>query len=500
MKKWLFIWIAFAIAGCTNDDGLELPDTIDPDPDADVVVQDFMWKSMNLWYFWQADVPDLADDAYTTTEEYTDFLASESDPGAFFDNRLRFSEDRFSFYNEDYTELTQGLAGISRSNGMAYGLIQYTGDPNLFGYVRYILPDSDASTKDIARGDLFTGVNGVRLTAENYRELLLGEDPTYTLNMADLQGNDVVPNGREVTLTKEENLQEDPIFLTDVFENVGGETVGYMMYNRFVNEFDRELNDAFGFFAASGVTALVLDLRYNPGGSANTARLLASMIYGTKTDEVFSEEQWNDYIQEALTDGDPDALKEFFASAVSSGVTLNTLNLDRVYLLTTRSTASASELVINGLNPYMDVIKIGTRTRGKNEFSLTLVDDRDRTGAPYIYSPEREGDINSENTWAIQALVGRMKNADGVFGDPNGFTPDIEVQEDLGNLGVLGDPNEPLLARALQEISGVAAKRYIQPAMAAEPFTSSNVLLPLKDNMFLDKEIKIPERFLKNFQ
>ena len=93
---------------------------------------------------------------------------------------------------------------------MEFGLIQFSGSSNVFGYVRYILPNSDASTKEIERGDLFTGVNGVTLTAENYQELLFGEDPTYTLNMADIQGNDVVPNGREVTLTKEENFQEDP--------------------------------------------------------------------------------------------------------------------------------------------------------------------------------------------------------------------------------------------------------------------------------------------------
>jgi C-terminal processing protease CtpA/Prc len=497
MKKWLFIWIAFAIAGCSNDDGIDLPDTPNPDPDADVVVQDFMWKAMNLWYFWQADVPNLADDAFTTSEEYTSFLASESDPGAFFNNRLRFSEDRFSFFNEDYTELTQGLVGISRNNGMEFGLIQYTGSPNLFGYVRYILPNSDASTKEIGRGDLFTGVDGVTLTSENYRDLLYGENATYTLNMADIEGNDIVPNGREVTLTKEEDFQEDPIFITDIFENVGGETVGYLMYNSFVGDFNRDLNDAFGFFASQGVTALVLDLRYNLGGSANSARLLASMIYGTNTDEVFAEQQWNEYIQGVLTEDDPDALKDYFASAVTSGVPLNTLNLDRVYILTTRSTVSASELVINGLRPYIDVITIGSTTRGKNEFSLTLVDNRDEA---YVYRAGTESGINSENSWAIQPLTGRMKNANGAFGDPNGFTPDVEIPEDLGNLGVLGDPNEPLLARALQEISGVAAKRVILPSMPAEAFTSSKFFLPTKDNMYLDKEIKLPKRLLKNLQ
>lgn len=501
MKKWLYVFIAVAIAACNNDDGgVGLPDNPNPDPEAEVVVQDFMWQAMNLWYFWQGNVPNLADDSYPTVSEYTDFLSSESDPAAFFDNQLRFSEDRFSFYSDDYTELTQSLAGITRNNGMEFGLIQFEGSTNIFGYVRYILPNSDASNKDISRGELFTGVDGVTLTVDNYQDLLFGENATYTLSMADILGNDVVPNGKEVTLTKTDNFQENPVYLTEVFENIGGQTVGYLMYNGFTNEFDRELNDAFGFLDSRGVTELILDLRYNSGGSVNSSRLLSSMIYGTNTDEVYVEQQWNDKIQEAFTSDDPDALKDFFASAVSSGIPVNTLNLERVYILTTRSTASASELVINGLDPYLDVIKIGTTTRGKNEFSLTMVDDPNRPGAPFIYTPEREGDINSENSWAIQPLVGRNKNAVGFFDYTAGFAPDIELQEDLENLGVLGDPNEPLLALALQTISGISAKRFVQPSMAAEPFTHSKLVLPMKDNMVLDKDIQLPERLLKEIQ
>ena len=494
MKKWLYVFAGLVIAACSNDDdGVPPPDGPDPDPDADVVVQNFMWQAMNLWYFWQTDVPALADDRFTTMEEYTAFLESESDPAVFFENNLRFTEDRFSFYSDDYTELTQNLAGISRNNGMEFGLVQFSGSDNIFGYVRYILPNSDASTKDITRGELFTGVDGVTLTIDNYQALLFGENATYTLNMADISGTDITPNGKEVTLTKEEGFQEDPVFITEVFDNIGDRTVGYLMYNGFINEFDRQLNDAFGFFQSRGVNELVLDLRYNRGGSVNTSRLLSSMIYGTKTDKVYIEQQWNEKIQEAFTRDNPDALKDFFASSVASGVPVNALNLRRVYVLTTGSTASASELVINGLDPYIDVIKIGTTTRGKNEFSLTMVDDPDRDGAPFIYTPSRENQINPENSWAIQPLVGRNKNSVGFFDYTSGFAPDIELQEDLENLGILGDPNEPLLARALQEISGIAGKRFFQVNMPAEAFTHSGMFRPMKDNMVLDKEIKLPE-------
>ncbi len=496
MKKWLLMTAGLLALACSNDDdGVQLPDG----PDAeDIPVQNFMWQAMNLWYFWQGDVPNLADDRFETLEEYTAFLESESDPGDFFDNRLRFAEDRFSFYSDDYTELTQGLAGISRSNGVEFGLVQFSGSDNIFGYVRYILPGSDADSKDISRGEIFTGVNGVTLTINNYQDLLFGTEASYTLNMADISGSEITPNGKEVFLVKEDNFQEDPILLTEVFENWEGtgRNVGYLMYNRFLNEFDRQLNDAFGFLKSRGVTDLVLDLRYNPGGSVNTSRLLSSMIYGTRTDEVYTEQRWNDKIQEAFTSDDPYALKSYFASSVS-GAALNTLELSQVYVLTTGSTASASELVINGLRPYIDVVLVGGTTRGKNEFSLTMVDDPDRNGAPFIYTPDRVNQINPENSWAIQPLVGRNANALGFFDYTAGFTPDIELLEDLENLGTLGDPSEPLLARALQEITGVAAKRSFEVQMPIDPFTHSGMFKPMKDNMVLDYDIKLPESLQK---
>ena len=491
---------ALLVAACSNDDdGIAPPDGPNPDPDADVEVQNFMWRAMNLWYYWQGDVPDLADDRFTFMDEYTEFLESESDPAAFFENKLRYSEDRFSFYSDDYTELTQGLAGISRSNGMEFGLVQFSGSTNIFGYVRYILPESDAASKDIERGEIFTEVNGITLTEDNYRDLLFGEDATYTLGMADISGTTITPNGKEVTLTKEENFQEDPIYITEVFENWqgSGRNVGYLMYNGFLNEFDEQLNDTFGFFKASGVTDLILDLRYNSGGSVNTSRLLSSMIYSTNTSLVYIEQQWNDKIQEAFTRDDPNALKDYFANATRDGSAINTLNLTQVYVLTTRSTASASELVINGLNPYIPVIKIGATTRGKNEFSLTMVDDPDRPGAPYIYTPDRVNQINPDNSWAIQPLVGRNANSEGFTDYTSGFTPDFELPEDLENLGVLGDPNESLLARALQEITGVGARRSFDVQMPAEPFTHSGMFKPMKDNMYLDKEIHLPPSLQK---
>lgn len=473
------------LASCVTEDDIYLPDGIEPDPDAGVQVQDFMWKAMNFWYFWQADVENLSDNRFPNTPEgseiYTEFLASEDDPGKFFDEKLLFSEDRFSFYNDDYVELTQSLSGISKSNGVEFGLVRIPNSDEIVGYVRYIVPNSDASTKVIARGDLFTGVNGTILTDANYRNLLFGNDDTYTLNMASIVDEKVQPNGEEISLTKQKDLQENPIFLDEIFE-INGKKIGYLVYNGFTDEFDEQLNEVFGRFISDGVTDFVLDLRYNLGGSVNTARLLSSMIYGTNTKDVFLKARYNDKYQKILEDKKTD-LHDYFADKTGKGSSINTLKLKKVYILTTQGSASASELVINGLEPYVDVVQIGEKTRGKNEFSVTMVDDRENN---YLYSAKRVDKIKSDNRWAIQPLLGRNENADGFSDYTAGLEPDIDLPESLSNLGIIGDLNEPLLAKAIQEITGTtAAKTDFSVAMPMETITSSKMHTPIGDNMYV---------------
>ncbi|MBM1107577.1 carboxyl-terminal protease [Aurantibacter crassamenti] len=482
MNKYvlLFILSGIMLGGCKNDDAIMInPNIPSPDPSANVVVQDFMYRAMNTWYFWQKDKADLADDRFSNTEDYTTFLASETDPSAFFE-KLKVSEDRFSRSSDDYKTWTNALAGISKSNGLEFGLVRLNQSDSIFGIVRYIIPNSNASTKSIKRGDIFMGVNGQVLTDDNYINLLFGDSDTYTLNMADIEDNKLTANDIEVSLTKEEGLAENPIFLDKIFE-IGGKKIGYLVYNAFTDEYDEELNQVFGRFVAGQVDELVLDLRYNSGGDVNSARLLSSMIHGLHTDKVFLTQRWNAkwqaFFGEELTDN--------FADKTKAGTQLNTLNLSKVYIIATYGSASASELVINSLRPHMEVIHIGEKTRGKNEFSLTFVDDPQSPSYPYLFSRGREDKINPSNKWAIQPLCGRNENADGFSDYTSGLIPDELLQEDLANYDVLGDQFEPLLAKAIEDITGTTGKRSFEVKMPANLITDSKMFAPLEDRMFV---------------
>ena len=184
MKKILFYLFGglLVLSSCNNDDDGGLEPTSN-----DVTVQDFMWKAMNLWYFWQAEVPDLADDRFTTNAEYTEYLQSTSNPTDFIES-LRFIDDRFTFYNEDYEVLLNSLSGVSKSNGLQFFVIDLSADDtdNLFGFVRNVVPGSTAEEAGLQRGDIFYGVDGQILTQENYTTLLFDDRDSYTLNMGKL--------------------------------------------------------------------------------------------------------------------------------------------------------------------------------------------------------------------------------------------------------------------------------------------------------------------------
>lgn len=469
----LFLAI-FTFQSCQDNDDVAAPSNIE--------INDFIWKGMNLYYLWQADVPNLSDNKFATQMELNNFLSGYKSPEILFDAlRVDKTIDRFSWIVDDYLELEGQLQGTTNNNGVEFGLsYKSSGSTEVIGWIRYIIPNSDASTKNIKRGDVFYGVNGIQLTTSNYQALLFGSNNDYTLNMADINGGAFTPNGKNIALTKTV-LDENPILINKVIVS-GSNKIGYLMYNGFYANYDTDLNNAFGTLKSQGITDLVLDLRYNGGGSVQTAARLASMITGSFTGQVFAKQQWNDKIESYFATNDPESLKNFFTDKIGS-TPINSIGMNKVYILTSKSSASASELVINGLKPYITVVQIGDVTTGKNVGSITLYDSPD-------FGKEKR---NPNHRYAMQPIVLKIVNSVG-FGDyQSGLVPTFELKETISNLDVLGSPTEPLLSLAIGKITGT--KRIIQrtPGIDFDYFKDSKSIKG-QNQMYLDKA---PEGLLK---
>lgn len=442
----------------------------------DIEVEQFVYKGMNDLYLYKAAVPQLADDYFSGGTEKDQYLAGFASPEVLF-GELTWSEDRFSFITDDYVALEERFKGINSSiAGMEFGLGSITNTNNLFGFLQYVLPNTSADQAGLKRGTVFTEVNGVKLTIDNYAELMQG---SFTINIGKIENGSIVLTDETVTLDSS-GYTENPVFIAKTLD-VDGKKVGYLMYNSFIADFDDELNAAFGDLKAAGVTDLVLDLRYNGGGSVESAVDLASMITGQFEGQIFMKEQWNEKYQKYFEAEDPERLLNRFNPQIRTEEAINSLQLSKVYILTTSGTASASELVINGLDPYIDVVQIGTSTTGKFQASATLYDssDYDRDGA------------NKNHTYAIQPLIFKSANSVGKTDYVNGLSPDVQLAEDLNNLGTLGDPSEPLLNAALNHMQGKAQQTKSQgERKAAEKFEivgQGDMHQPTFQRMYVDK-------------
>ena len=313
--------------------------------------------------------------------------------------------------------------------------------------------------------------------------------------MASITNGTIELNGKTVDLTKTD-FTENPILINKVID-ADGIKVGYLMYNQFLTNFDVELNNAFTQFKSDGITELVLDLRYNPGGYTYPAILLASLITGQFDGKIFYKEEWNSKYQTYFETNAPESLVNPFINALTNGTSLSSLDLNKIYILTTDATASSSELVINGLAPYVDVVQIGTTTYGKYVGSVTLYDsdnfDKDTA--------------NPNHTYALQPIAIKASNVNGISDYYNGLPPDYPITyqtssgteyegENIVDLGTLGDVNEPFLAKAISLITGTTIKLNVTKAKTNIGFDFENIadskdFSPLGKNMYFElKSIK----------
>ena len=479
-KITCFIFSVLILSNCSK---------ADDDIPADLEVQNFVWKGLNAYYLWQSDKPDLADFRFSNQNQLNAYLQGFSSPENLFENLLNRPTDRFSWIVDDYVALENAFQGITLSNGMEFELYFENGSTtNVYGVVRYVVPNSDAHTKGVLRGDVFKAINGSQITESNYRDLLFGTNTDYTINLADFNGGNPILNGTSIDLSKFQ-LQENPVAIVETFTE-GAKKIGYLLYNQFASSFDGELNAAFATLKANAVTDLIIDLRYNGGGSVQTATYLGSMVTTQPNTSIYSQQVWNEKVMENI---DASNFLNYFTDNITNtdengnvilNEAINSLNLSNVYFIVTEDTASASELVINALSAYINVNLVGEKTVGKQVGSITLYDSDD-------YS--RNGfNLNVNHTYAMQPIVLEIKNAKGE-NDPNGYIPDVLLSEDFGqisgdiNLGVLGTRSEPLLDRTIDFITtGSRTSGKAAISIKKEQITNSKLQRPFANEMYVN--------------
>lgn len=418
----------------------------------DALVNEFIAVNMDYWYYWRDKITpnsnkSLAPEAYFNSLLYP------------FDAQARPDGDRFSRFLANASETEASLSGESKATGARIAL--YNNNNNIAGFVMYVLPGSPAAKVGIKRGDIFgkITVDGQIATIDNYSKLFAeGTNYIYHIGSYDNSNRAFVTTDQTKTVAAIA-LQEDPMLLDTIYTK-GNKKIGYLVYNRFYSKpnnsdqalYDQKMAQIFGKFKAAGINEFVLDLRYNGGGFISTAVTLASFIAKGVTDKtIMSRDEYNSKVSPDLekNQGKEFNLNYFKAKPENIGG-----NLQRVYVLTSSRTASASELVINALKPFMEVFLVGDITTGKNVGSIVIKDSKNRF------------------VQGMMPIVLKTFNSAGKSDYTAGFTPNVSVKESLSlPFYAFGDLREPLLSEAYFQITGTRnARRGIVETSDSERF------------------------------
>lgn len=415
-------------------------------------VNEWIYEMMDIYYLWNDVLPKSPDYAVNPSNFFESLLNK-------YDENTNTKGDRFSWIQEDFVELMNSLKGVSSYDiGFEYQpFLVEEGSTQVVFEILYTKKGTDASTKGIKRGMVVTAVDGVNITTNNWRGVFSGPSPkVLTISNADNAN-------QSVTIQMAKDFAENPIYMDSVYNDIGGKKVGYLVYNFFAPDknddsysYDKQLMTSLAKMQSA--TELVLDLRYNSGGAASSAVALASaLVKNRSTDNVLTINEYNSFLHQAykkLYKAD-DYNVDYFIDKINDytynddGDVINVelisdvpaLNIEHLYVLVSDRTASASELIINGLMPYMDVSLIGTTTVGKNVGSFTLYEKND-----------------SKNKWGMQPITFKYYNKDMKADFYTGFTPDVEINEFRYQLVELGNEDETLLSKAFELISGMESK------------------------------------------
>lgn len=399
------------LTGCSSPD--DFTGEEQPDDELSLAERTNIWiyNHMNHYYLWRDDLPDSLSCDFTLT------------PTQFFETLLS-DKDRFSYVG---FASRRGLDDIAPDYGFAYQRMTGT-DHKEYLCVLYVT-SGQARQAGISRGDLLLPRRAGSGTA--------------TFDVMEISDSGLTPQ-RTVELSLNDNMSRaadtgETVYIDSIY-NINGKKVGYMCYL----EFDKakDFYGAMNRFADAGIDEMVLDLRYNPGGYERTCKTLCNSIVSPSAyEKIFVKHSYNDIVAaENLSRYGDELTYTYFTTPRDygdnvMGETCPPLGLRRVFVLTSRHSASSSELAVISLRPYMDVVVIGENSTGKG------------VGMEVVSIPNFN--------YALAPITFRFYNALGETVPETGIAPDYNVPDGyLTNKRDLGDTEEPMLKCALNIIAG----------------------------------------------
>lgn len=474
-KYPLFVLLVLVLASCKKDKPANTTSTTGSTLD---LIRDSVYLYTREDYYWSDAIP-----AYATFNPRA--ISGSTDLAALTNEVNLLSQYKINPATSQPYEYSANSIGTAKysfidGGGVAATLSGVSGD---FGFgifyntatdlrIKYVNPGSPADVAGIKRGYQITSINGS--TAITYDG---GTNLNFVVNA--YSNNNTIslvltrPDG--TTLTASLNVAtytHNPVLLAKVIDAGNGKKAGYLVFNQFVSPSvaGPKLDAAFATFKSAGITDLIVDLRYNGGGYVETAQYLDNLIAPASAS---GKVMYNSYFNSTLQAGKETLLKNqvrkdasgksynyaqidfSLAGNVVNFGTTHPLALSNVYFIVTGATASASELTINNLRPYLNVQLIGTTSYGKpvGFFDINI-------NKYQLYVPEFE----TKNALGGGGYYTGMKPGTA---DYPGYYGQDDVTKDFG------DPAEKLLANALSYIS---AGKYLSSATATQSLGSRTTL------------------------
>ncbi len=310
------------------------PPPVADDPCSNTGQKQFVLDVMNDWYFWNNLLPTNVNiDDFASPEALLESLTSVQ------------PVDRFSFIGSASADSAFFGEGQFEGYGFRYRFVA-DNTPQLL----LVYEDSPAFRAGLRRGQVFVALNGRSIADIQANEGISAvfDLPSVEVTMRNLDNSEFTVTMSEAVVTI------DPVPQFRIIDAGAGRSVGYLELTTFISTANNQMDEAFNEFRVNGVTEVILDLRYNGGGLVSTANLLGDLLGGGNFDTLeYSETRFNADRAAAQNNS------EFFERRTAS------INLERMVVIASRGTASASELVTNSMDAYVTLGIVGDRTFGK---------------------------------------------------------------------------------------------------------------------------------------